>query len=438
MDAQYEITVIIPTFNEEANIADIIEAVNSTLSANNIRGGILVVDDESRDKTIKIVQNLTLKYNNLKIIVRHEDHGLSQSVIEGFKQANSDIFIVIDADFSHPPVLIPLFYREIRKGADVVIGSRYIHGGKIQQWPLKRRVLSLGATGLGRILFPEITDPVSGFFALRKEVISGVQLHPRGYKILMEVLGKGQWKSIVEIPFTFTDRQNGESKLTFCIISDYAKQILSLAEYSLTSRNNQIWNEWKKMVKFGFVGFSGVLVNVGFLYLFTEYLGLYYITASVLAIEIAILNNFFLNDYWTFDLKDEVNSFTQSRLKRFFSFQCVSIIGLIINIGILYILTDFFGIYYLVSNLIGILIVFFWNYLVNRHITWKLKTYSNYSASKSMFVDTDSKQGMFVDIDSKQGMFVDIDSKQCMFVDTDSKQGMFADIDFNENDKFNK
>ncbi len=375
MYAQYEITVIIPTFNEEVNIANIIEAVNSILSANNICGEILVVDDESRDKTIRIVQDLTLKFNNLKIIVRHADHGLSQSVVEGFKQANSDILMVIDADFSHPPMLIPRFYEEIKKGADIVIGSRYTRGGGIKQWPLKRRVLSLGATGMGRILFPGITDPVSGFFALRKEVISGAQLHPRGYKILMEVLGKGRWKSVFEIPFTFTDRQHGESKLTSCIISDYVKQILIITEYSLTSRNNQVWNEWKKIIKFGFVGLSGVLVNIGFLYLFTEYMGLYYIIASIVAIEISILSNFLLNDCWTFKLKDEVDSYTQNRFQRFFSFQCVSIIGLIINIGILYFLTDFFGIYYLVSNLIGILIVFFWNYLINRHVTWKLRTY---------------------------------------------------------------
>ncbi|MCO5382275.1 MAG: glycosyltransferase [Methanosarcina barkeri] len=154
MHAQYEITVIIPTFNEEVNIANIIEAVNSILSANNICGEILVVDDESRDKTIRIVQDLTLKFNNLKIIVRHADHGLSQSVVEGFNQANSDILLVIDADLSHPPILIPRFYEEIKKGADIVIGSRYTRGGGIKQWPLKRRVLSLGATGMGRILFP--------------------------------------------------------------------------------------------------------------------------------------------------------------------------------------------------------------------------------------------------------------------------------------------
>ena len=136
MYAQYEITVIIPTFNEEVNIANIIEAVNSILSANNICGEILVVDDESRDKTIRIVQDLTLKFNNLKIIVRHADHGLSQSVVEGFKQANSDILLVIDADLSHPPILIPRFYEEIKKGADIVIGSRYTRGEELNSGPL--------------------------------------------------------------------------------------------------------------------------------------------------------------------------------------------------------------------------------------------------------------------------------------------------------------
>lgn len=375
MYAKYELTVIIPTFNEEVNIARIIEAVNSTLSLNKIHGEILIVDDESRDKTIKIVEELMLKYNNLRIIVRHADHGLSQSVVEGFRQANSNAFLVIDADFSHPPALIPRFYEEIKKGTDVVIGSRYTRGGGIKQWPLKRRILSLGATGLGRILFPGVTDPVSGFFALKKKVVYGAQLHPRGYKILMEVLGKGKWNSVIEIPFTFTDRQNGESKLTSCIITDYVKQILNIAKYSLVFRNNHVWNEWEKLGKFCFVGLSGVLVNVGSLYLFTEYIGLYYIISSLVAIEISILSNFFLNDYWTFKLKDKADEYTQNRFKRFFSFQCISIVGLIINIGILYFLTDFFGIYYLVSNLIGIVIVFFWNYLMNRHVTWKLRTY---------------------------------------------------------------
>ena len=192
MSKRYDLSVIIPTFNEEENIAAIIGAVNDVCSKSGIRAEILVVDDNSNDRTIPIVQEITRRCENVRLIVRMNDHGLSQSVVDGFRAARSDILLVIDADFSHPPELIPRFYEAIRGGVDIAIGSRYTKGGDIEEWPLKRRIISLGATAFGRILFPEITDPVSGFFAVRREVVDGAPLAPRGYKILMEVLGKGR------------------------------------------------------------------------------------------------------------------------------------------------------------------------------------------------------------------------------------------------------
>ena len=184
----YDLTVIIPTFNEEANIRNIVMAVDAVFHENSLHGQILVVDDNSSDATISIVQELKRQKENVDILVREKDHGLSQSVADGFTHAASDVFIVIDADFSHPPVLIPRMYDEIRKGNDIVIGSRYMEGGEIKNWPLKRRFISIGATLLGRMLFPDITDPVSGFFAVRKQVVQDAPLKPRGYKILLEVL----------------------------------------------------------------------------------------------------------------------------------------------------------------------------------------------------------------------------------------------------------
>ncbi|MCQ1536904.1 glycosyltransferase family 2 protein [Methanosarcina sp. KYL-1] len=375
MNTEYGITVIIPTFNEENNIASIIHAVNSSFSKSGISGEILVVDDESRDETIEIVRNISRKCGNVRIIVRHEDHGLSQSVVEGFKQANSELFLVIDADFSHPPELIPRFYEEIKKGHEVVVGSRYIRGGGIRQWPLKRRVLSLGATGLGRILFPEVTDPVSGFFAVKKEVVERAPLKPRGYKILMEILGKGRWDSISEVPFTFSDRKGGESKLSLKIILEYIEQVLNITKYSIDVRDNSVWNEWKRLSRFCFVGLSGIAVNMGALYLLTEYSGFYFLTASAVAIELSIINNFIWNDIWTFKPPENLSPHRESRFHRFLSFQCVSIASLLINMGILYSLTDFLGVYYMISNFIGILVVFFWNYFVNRNLTWKLQPF---------------------------------------------------------------
>jgi dolichol-phosphate mannosyltransferase len=365
----YDLSVIIPTFNEEENIAAIIEAVNKVFQHSDIHGEVLVVDDSSKDRTIEIVEEIAGQNDNVRIIVRTEDHGLSQSVVEGFGAARSGIFQVIDADFSHPPELIPEFYEAIRGGADIAIGSRYTKGGDIEQWPLKRRVISLGATAFGRILFPEVTDPVSGFFAVRREVVAGAPLAPRGYKILMEVLGKGRWRSFVEIPFVFRDREEGESKLRLDTMTDYLRQCADIARFSVTHRAGPVWDEWRKIARFGLVGLSGIFVNMGLLYALTEFAGLYYLASAVIAIEVSIVNNFVWNDIWTFGSTDNLRF--GRKVQRFGSFQAVSMGGLLVNMAVLFFLSDIAGVYYLVANLAGILVAFAWNYGVNRHYTWK-------------------------------------------------------------------
>jgi dolichol-phosphate mannosyltransferase len=364
----YDLTVIIPTFNEEENITAIIGAVNEIFLRSSIHGEVLVVDDSSKDRTIEIVQEIAGQNDNVRLIVRREDHGLSQSVVEGFGAARSEILQVIDADFSHPPELIPHFYEAIRHGADIAIGSRYMKGGDIEQWPLARRVISLGATVFGRILFPEVTDPVSGFFAVRREVVFGAPLAPRGYKILMEVLGRGRWHSFVEIPFVFKDREEGTSKLRPDTMVDYLRQCAGIARFSISRRAGPVWEEWMKIVRFGLVGLSGILVNMGLLYALTEVAGLYYLISAAIAIELSIVNNFVWNDIWTFGAADNLRF--ERKVQRFGSFQAVSMGGLVINMAILYLLADVAGVYYLVANLAGILIAFAWNYGINRHYTW--------------------------------------------------------------------
>jgi len=246
----YELTVIIPTFNEESNIERIISEVDLVFLQFAIKGEILIVDDNSPDRTITLVNMLKKSKANLNILVRMADHGLSQSVADGFTHASSDIFIVIDADLSHPPALIPIIYNEIKAGYDVVIGSRYMKGGGIKEWPLKRRVISLGATLLGRSLLPTVTDPVSGFFAVRKSVVAEAPLKPRGYKILLEVLGKGNWEKSKEIPFEFVDREIGSSKLKITTIIEYVRQVLDIALFSFSHSQSATWREWKKVFTF--------------------------------------------------------------------------------------------------------------------------------------------------------------------------------------------
>jgi dolichol-phosphate mannosyltransferase len=365
----HDLTVIIPTFKEEANIRHIITEVDAVFRRAGIDGEILVVDDNSPDGTIAIVNTLKATMPNVNLLVRTADHGLSQSVADGFAHATSEIFVVIDADLSHPPALIPKMYEEIRAGNDVVIGSRYMEGGGIKKWPLKRRVISLGATFLGRLLFPEVTDPVSGFFAIRKSVVSGARLKPRGYKILLEVLGKGTWENDKEIPFEFSDREIGASKLKFKTIIEYAQQVVDIAVYSLFHHESAAWKEWKHAIKFGLVGLSGIIVNEGILIYLKEFAGFSIPIASVCAIELSVLNNFIWNDRWTFKTGKEHS--VSSSWYRFAAFQVVSIGGAIINFAVLTFMSLILGIDYRISNIIGILIAFVWNFLVNRNVTWK-------------------------------------------------------------------
>ena len=365
----YDLTVLIQTFNEEANIRNIVMAVDAVFHEHSLHGQILVVDDNSSDATISIVHELMMSKENVEILIREKDHGLSQSVADGFSHALSDVFIVIDADFSHPPVLIPRMYEEIRKGNDIIIGSRYMEGGGIKKWPLKRRIISIGATFLGRLLFPDITDPVSGFFAVKKEVVDKAPLKPRGYKILLEVLGKGIWENAKEIPFEFVDREIGSSKLKTGTIIDYARQVADITLYSFSHHNSAAWREWKRVFKFGIVGISGIVINLGILFLLVEFFTMNKDLASPIAIEISILSNFILNDLWTFGSIE--NKKVAGRWHRLVAFNIVSVGGAAINYGIFLMLTTWFAVYYLAAQLIGIVIAFVWNFLVNRRVTWK-------------------------------------------------------------------
>ena len=244
-----ELTVIIPTYNEAKNIQNIIRSVTNMFTDNNIDGEILIVDDDSPDNTADLAAKMGEQGCPVNVIKRlTDDKGLSQSVVCGFEESLSNKMVVIDADFSHPINLIPTMYKELDH-CDIVIGSRYMRGGAIKKWPLKRRVISLGATFMGRCLFPEITDPVSGFFAIRKSVIKDVQLESNGYKILLEILGRGKYnENWIEIPFEFVDRTSGDSKLNLYIINDYLYQVIDLTLYSILIDGGNSYRQWKNVV----------------------------------------------------------------------------------------------------------------------------------------------------------------------------------------------
>jgi dolichol-phosphate mannosyltransferase len=356
-----DLSIIIPTFNEEENIQNTIQKISHTLRLTTIPFEIIIVDDSSTDKTQLIVTDLILRKYPVILVTRTKDPGLSQSVLEGINRARGSVVVVTDADLSHDIALIPSMYNEIKNNnIDIVIGSRYMKGGGIKDWPIKRRVISWGAIFLSKILFPQTTDPVSGFFAIKKDlVIHTPHIVPKGYKILLEFLGKCRWHTFKEIPYTFQNRKLGNSKLKTTTIIDFIKQLISISIFP-----GRAWDELRKAINFGIIGVIGVAVNMVALTILKNYISL--IGASFIAIELAIISNFILNDMWTFK---EINNGTW--LHRMFSFNAVSVGSMIINIVTLAILT-MLGVWYVVANLIGIIIGFGWNFIMNRKTTWKV------------------------------------------------------------------
>lgn len=227
------VSLIIPTYNEKDNIAKLIHLIEDIFRENRLKGEIIVVDDNSPDGTWKVVRSLTKKLKNLKLIRRKKKLGLGSAVVEGFKRANGNILGVMDADFSHPPEKIPALVRPLIEGyCDLAIGSRYIKKGRIVGWDWKRRLTSKIAIFLAKPL-TGIKDCASGFFLLRKDVINSVQLNPKGFKILLEILVKGRYKSALEIPYRFAAREKGRSKLTLKEVWNYFLHVLNLYRYKL-------------------------------------------------------------------------------------------------------------------------------------------------------------------------------------------------------------
>lgn len=208
------VSLIIPTLNEGESIRRLLqrlEAVNLGLIKNDFSLEILVVDDGSKDDTGKNVKEYESQTGFMLRLIERNVRGLATAVIDGFKQANGEIFGVIDADLSHPPELIPELVKKANE-FDFSVGSRKVNGGGVEDWPWHRRILSQGATIMSFTLGIKVKDPMSGFFFLKREVVEGVELSPIGYKILLEILVKGKYNSVVEVPYIFRNRDVGQSK----------------------------------------------------------------------------------------------------------------------------------------------------------------------------------------------------------------------------------
>lgn len=361
-----EVSLVIPTYNERENIGNLLQQVYVVLKETGHSFEVIVVDDDSPDGTWQVVQEMRSAYPNLRVLRRMYERGLARAVLRGWQEAQGEILAVIDGDLQHPPETLALLIEALEKqGGDIAVASRHVRGGGVSKWNIFRRGISWGATLAASWMLPgtltTVRDPMSGYFAIHRSVIEGCTLKPEGYKILLEVLARGHYQAVIEVPYIFIERQQGHSKLGLRQYWEFVTHLLCLS-----------WEtkELQRFVKYCLVGATGVLVNMGVLALLAR-TGMAYLQAGAVAAETAIGTNFLLNEFWSFADRARRHSGIIPRMLRFFRFNLFCAGGAAIALLTLWLLTNYGGVHYLLSNLIGISVATVWNYGMNANLTWE-------------------------------------------------------------------
>ncbi|HJO40165.1 MAG: glycosyltransferase [Acidimicrobiales bacterium] len=291
-----DLSVVIPTFNESSGISQILHSLHSSLEELQINFEIILVDDDSPDKTWEIAAELTEEIPELTVIRRLGVKGLATAVVCGWHYSNGQLLGVMDGDGQHPAKVIKdLFNSFSDNHQEVAIASRYLPHGGIEKWSFARRLLSRGAQTLGQLLLPgaigTINDPMSGYFIVKRSIITETELDPVGYKILLEILARSQANKIQEIPYVFLERSSGKSKVAVSHYVSYLRHLLRLRIQPLRSR---------ALVRYLLVTAGALTLDAAiFLWLFD--LNNWNLTRSAaLAGEGGILFTILLHDLWTF------------------------------------------------------------------------------------------------------------------------------------------
>jgi dolichol-phosphate mannosyltransferase len=373
------LSLIIPTYNEGKNIQRIISILTDLLKSI-IPGSyeLIVVDDNSPDQTWEIAESLTHEYPHLKVMRREKERGLATAVIRGWQVSSGEVLGVIDGDLQHPPEVLLNLLSEMELGADLAVASRHVEGGGVSSWSLTRRFLSRGAQILGLILLPgavgRVSDPMSGYFMVRRSSIADQVLSPTGYKILLEVIGRGQINKIAEVGYVFREREAGESKVTWKQYINYLHHLVRLRVSTgrLGRLRRRIDFPIKRFISYGLIGFSGVFVDMAVFYLLRTSLNLPVGRSTILSAEVAVINNFLWNDIWTFGDFSRTQPGRRQRLIRFLKFNVICLMGIILQALLVSFMYDFLGLNEFVAKLIAIAMVTLWNFWINLKLNWRV------------------------------------------------------------------
>ena len=380
-DAQ--VSIIIPTYNESQNIIQILESIGEHLPKNILTEAI-VVDDNSSDGTGQIVEDYLNRVKQkigytIDVIHRKAKTGLSSAILHGIQNSSGDTIVVMDSDFSHPPKIIPRLVEEIKNSkSDIVIASRYMAGGSIKGWTSKRKLISKTATGIAKVgLNINQSDPMSGFFAFRRKIIDGLKIEAIGYKILLEILVKTKGVKVSEIPYTFSDRMYGSSKLNSSTMFDYVRSVWMLYRYGHKAKVGETQTSIRfisKAGRFYTVGASGLLVNYLISLLFVDaIMNFWYIHATIIGILVSMSSNFILNKIWTFEDRNFEAKETLAQYGKFVGF---SSLGALIQLGMVYVLVDAYQIMYPIALILAVIIAASSNFILNKKWTFKESVWS--------------------------------------------------------------
>jgi len=378
-----KLSIVVPTFNESQNIVRMLDSIAEILSPYD-GAEIIVVDDNSPDGTAERAKSYAKSISakrkiRVEIIERNGKLGLSSAIIKGVQFATGDFLVIMDGDFSHPPQAIPTIIQALQdSNYDIVIASRYVKGGSIIGWPFKRRLMSKGATKIARYgLGIDVKDPVSGFFAFRRDIIKGIKFDAIGYKMLLEILVKTKGARVKEIPYTFTNRSIGTSKLDAGVMFDYLRAVWRLYLYGKSIRQREKRTSVRFLSKAGrfyTVGASGLLVNyIASLLFNTLAPNLWFLYSTVIGILISMTSNFFLNKIWTFE--DRKFNLQETAIQ-FAMFIGLSSLGAVIQLLLVYALVESYKMDYPTSLILAVAVASVGNFLLNKKWTFKEKIWS--------------------------------------------------------------
>jgi dolichol-phosphate mannosyltransferase len=344
------LTVIVPTKNESGNINALLVRVEQAMGK--IPTEVIFVDD-STDDTPDVICRQADQFKALQVRLLHRElpervGGLGGAVVAGMRAAQAPYVAVMDGDLQHPPELLPKLYEKvIQDRCDLVVASRRVVESENSGLSPMRTMISRSLDLLARVMFPgelrHVSDPLTGFFLVRLDAIEIDALNPTGFKILMEILVRNPRLRKTEVPFHFGERLSGKSKASSTEVLKYLNLLLKM----------RLGEKTLHFLQFAAVGATGILVNTAALALFTSVLHVYYLVSAVFATVVSTTWNFALTEVWVFGNRQG----GEGRIKRYALFFLMNNLALLLRGPIMFALTTWLSVYYLVSNVISLAIL---------------------------------------------------------------------------------